>query len=81
MRDEDLEEIRLEVRGCLEAGRREGKPEVETVSDIVWKERQKQYALVLALEEIARVASAALAREKERLNKTADVFEWRKPVN
>jgi len=81
MRNGDLEEIRLEVRDRLEDGRQKGKTEVETVSDIVWKERQKHYALLLALEEISRVASAALDRENERFNKPADVLEWRKPLH
>ena len=80
MENRDLEEIRSEVREELEGGRQKGKTEVETVSEIVWRERQKHYALLLALEEISRVASAALDREKERFNKPADVLEWRKPV-
>jgi hypothetical protein len=77
MKNGDREEIRLEVRDSLE----KGKTEVETVSDIVWKERQKQYALLLALEEISQVASAALDREKERVNKPAEVLEWRQPFH
>jgi hypothetical protein len=81
MKNGDREEIRLEVRDRLENGRQKGKTEVETVSDIVWKERQKQYALLLALEEITQVASAALDREKERFNKPAEVLEWRQPFH
>jgi hypothetical protein len=81
MRNGDLEEIRLEVRDRLEDGRQKGKTEVEAVSDIVWEERQKHYTLLSALEEISRVASAALDREKERFNRPADVLKWRKPLH
>ena len=77
----DLEETRLEVRDRLEDGRQKGKTEVEAVSDIVWEERQKHYALLLALEEISRVANDALDRERERFNKPAHVLEWRKPLH
>jgi hypothetical protein len=80
MENRDLEEIRLEVREELEGGRQKGETEVETVSELVWKERQKHYALLLALEEISRVASAALDRERERFKKPADVLKWRKPA-
>jgi hypothetical protein len=79
MKNGDLEEIRLEVRERLEDGRQKGKTEVETVSDIVWKERQKRYALLAALEEILRVTSTALDCEKESFNKMGEVLEWRKP--
>jgi hypothetical protein len=77
MKTEDLEEIQVEVREELEHGRQKGETEVETMSQILWKERQRRKALLFALEEISRVASAALDREKESLNKTAVVFEWR----
>jgi hypothetical protein len=80
MKDSDLEEIRLEVRQKLENGKEKGEAEVETMSHIVLKERQKQAALLSALEEISQVASAVLDREKERFNSPANVLEWPKPL-
>jgi hypothetical protein len=81
MENRDLIEIRLEVREELEGGRQKGETEIDTVSQIVWRERQKHFALLLALEEISRVAGAALDREKERFKKPADVLEWRRPIH
>jgi hypothetical protein len=81
MRNCDLEELRLEIHQILDAGRRLGETEIETISRLVLKEREKHRALVLALEEISRVATAALDHNKEKLDKVADVLEWRNPLH
>ena len=80
MKNAELEEIGREVRQRLEEGRRKGLAEVEIMTQVLWKERQKRRALVAALDEIFRVAGTALDVERRSDQQAADVLEWRRPV-
>jgi hypothetical protein len=77
----DLEAIRREVSQRLKDGKTKGETEVEITSRMVWFERQKQYALCNAMEEIFRSAADALDLATETSRKTANVLKWRKPLH
>jgi hypothetical protein len=55
--------------------------EVEITSRLVWLERQKQYALCNAVEEIFRSAADALDVATETSCKAANLLKWRKPLH
>jgi hypothetical protein len=75
----DLESIRREVSQRLKNGKTKGETVVETTSRLIWLERQKQYALCNAMEEIFRSAANALDLATETSCKTANLLKWRKP--
>jgi hypothetical protein len=77
----DLESIRREVSQRLKDGKTKGETEVEIASRLVWLERQKQYALCHAMEEIFRSAADALDLATETSCKAANLLKWRKPLH
>jgi hypothetical protein len=77
----DLESIRREVSQRLKDGKTKGETEVEITSRLVWLERQKQYALCNAMEEIFRSAADALDVATDTSCKTGNLLKWRKPLH
>ena len=76
----DLEAIQREVRQRFKEGQNKGETEVEITSRLIWFERQKQYALRNAMEEIFRSAADALDLATEASPKTTNLLKWREPL-
>jgi hypothetical protein len=79
MSNGDWEDLREEVCTYLEIGLKAGETELDTMSRLVWLERQKHVDLCVALETILRVSTAALERERGLAAKQAVILKWRKP--
>jgi hypothetical protein len=79
MSNGDWEDLREEVCKCLEIGMNKGETELDTMTRLVWLERQKHLDLCVALETILRVSTAALERERGLAAKKAVILQWGKP--
>ncbi len=79
MSNGDWEDLREEVRTYLELGVNKGETELDTMTRLVWLERQKHVDLCVALETVLRVSTAVLERERGLDTKQALILQWRKP--
>ena len=77
----DLEAIQREIRQRFKDGKNQGETEVEITSRLVWLERQKNYALCNAFEEIFKCAADALDLASEASSRTANLLKWHKPLH
>jgi hypothetical protein len=77
----DLEAIKREVHQRFKDGKDRGETEVEIASRLVWLERQKNYALCNAMDEIFRRAAESLDLATEKSRNTANLLKWHKPLN
>jgi hypothetical protein len=74
MSTSDWGEMRGEVMKSFQDGEKDGKDHVEVTTGLLWIERQRNYSLCAALEEILRVAGAALDRERPASSKPANLL-------
>ena len=70
----DWEDVREEVCTHLEAGRAMGETELDTMTRLIWMERQRN------LDAIERAVAAALDRERGLLTRKARVLPWKPPL-
>jgi hypothetical protein len=70
----DWEDVREEVCTQLEIGMSKGETELETMTRLVWLERQKN------LDAIERAVAAALDRERGTVTRKARVLQWKPPL-
>jgi hypothetical protein len=75
MSTSDWEEIRENVRRSFQDGEKDGKDHVEMTTGLLWFQRQRNDSLCAALEEILRVARAALDRERPTSSKPANLLQ------
>jgi hypothetical protein len=75
MSTSDWEEIRENVMRGFRDGEKDGKDHMEVTTGLLWFERQSNDSLCAALEEILRVARAALDRERPATSKPADFLQ------
>jgi hypothetical protein len=69
------EEIRENVIRSFQHGTKDGKDYVEVTTGLLWFERQRNASLCAALEEILRVARAALDSERAASSGPADLLQ------
>jgi hypothetical protein len=74
MSTSDWGEICEDVTKSFQDGEKDGKDHVEVTTGLLWIERQRSYSLCAALEEILRVAVAALDRERPASSKPANLL-------
>jgi|HubBroStandDraft_5_1064220.scaffolds.fasta_scaffold183100_2 hypothetical protein len=70
----DWEDVREEICTQLEIGMSKGETELETMTRLVWLERQN------SLEAIENAVAAALARERGPITSRARVLQWKQPL-
>jgi hypothetical protein len=73
----DWEDLREEVCTYLAVGSENGESELETMTRLVWLERQKSFNLYAALEAIERVVSDVLEPERRAAGENSNVLEWK----
>jgi hypothetical protein len=71
----DWEEIRDNVIKSFQDGTKDGKDHVEVTTGLLWFERQRIESLCAALEEILRVARAALDSERPASSRPANLLQ------
>jgi hypothetical protein len=71
----DWEEIRENVMKSFQEGKKDGKGYVEVTTGLLWFERQRNECLCVALEEILRVARAALDGERPASSGPANLLQ------
>ena len=79
MSNGDWEDLREEVCTYLELGLNKGETELDTMTRLVWLERQRHADLCAALETVLRASTAVLERERGLAAKQAIILQWRKP--
>jgi hypothetical protein len=80
MSNGDWEDLREEVRTYFELGLNKGETELDTMTRLVWLERQKHVDLCVALETILSLSTAALVEHERGLAaKKAVILQWYKP--
>jgi hypothetical protein len=79
MSNGDWEDLREEVCTYLELGANQGETELDTMTRLVWLERQKHVDLCAALETALRASTPSLERERGIAAKQAVILQWRKP--
>jgi hypothetical protein len=70
----DWEDVREEVCTNLEIGMIKGETELETITRLIWLERQNN------LRAIEKAVAEALDRERGLVTRRARVLQWRLPV-
>jgi hypothetical protein len=70
----DWEDVREEVCTHLEIGMSHGETVLDTVTRLVWMERQN------TLDAIERAVAAALDHERELETRKARVLQWKPPL-
>jgi hypothetical protein len=70
----DWEEVREEVRAQLEIGMIKGETALETMTRLVWLERQT------SLDAIEEAVTAALDYERGLVTRKGRVLQWRPPL-
>ncbi len=70
----DWDDVREEVCTQLEIGMIKGETELETMTRLVWLERQNN------LDAIERAVAAALDRERGTVARKARVLPWKPPL-
>jgi hypothetical protein len=70
----DWEDLREEVCTHLEIGMSKGETELDTVTRLIWVERQNN------LVAIEKAVAAALDRERELSARKARVLPWKSPL-
>jgi hypothetical protein len=70
----DWEDLREEVCTQLEMGMSLGETELDTVTRLIWHERQGK------LDEIDKAVTAALAVERGLITQKAKVLQWKPPL-
>ena len=68
------EDVKEEVCTQLEIGMSKGETELETMTRLIWLERQNN------LDAIEKAVAAALARERGLSTKGAKVLQWKPPL-
>ena len=68
------EDVREEICAQLEIGMIKGETELETMTRLVWLERQNN------LDAIEKAVTAALDRERGLVTRRARVLEWKPPL-
>ena len=77
MSDGDWEDLREEVCTYLAAGIANGEPELETMTRMVWLERQKSANLSSVLEAIEKVVNDLLEPDRRAAKRNNNVLEWK----
>jgi hypothetical protein len=70
----DWEDVREEVCTLLEIGMAAGETELDTVTRLIWLERQNN------LSAIEKAVAAALDRERGMVTRKARVLQWKPPL-
>lgn len=73
----DWEDLREGVCTYLAIGLENGEPELETMTRLVWLERQKSADLYAALEAIEKVLNNLLKPDRSVTGKNGKVLEWK----
>jgi hypothetical protein len=71
----DWDEIRENVIESFQDGTKDAKDYVEVTTALLWFERQRNASLCAALEEILKVARAALDSEREASSRPANLLQ------
>jgi hypothetical protein len=74
MDNADWDDVREEVCMHLEIGMSKGETELDTVTRLIWLERQNN------LDAIERAVNAALDRERGMATRKARVLQWKHPL-
>jgi hypothetical protein len=74
----DWEDLREEVCIQLAVGHESGEPELETITRMLWLERQRYVCLSVALvEAIQAEATAALEHDRRTAGRVSNVLAWK----
>jgi len=72
------EDLREEVCTHMAIGRERGEPELETITRLLWLERQKYVHLTVALVEAVQTkATAAREHDRRTAERISNVLEWK----
>jgi hypothetical protein len=77
MSDRDWDDLREEVCTYLAVGLEHGEPELETITRLVWLEREKNANLSAALESIETVVNDLLEPNRRAAVRNSNVLEWK----
>jgi len=77
MSDRYWDDLREEVCTYLAVGLENGEPELETMTRLVWLEREKNANLSAALESIETVVNDILEPDRRAAVKNSNVLEWK----
>jgi hypothetical protein len=77
MSDRDWDDLREEVCTYLAVGLEKGEPELETMTRLVWLEREKNANLSAALESIETVVNDLLEPNRRAAVRNSNVLEWK----
>ncbi len=75
MSTSDWEEIHENVMKTFQDGNKYGQDNAEVTTGLLWLERQRNHSLCAALEEILRVARAALEGERPGSSRPANLLQ------
>jgi hypothetical protein len=77
MSDRDWDDLKEEVCTYLAVGLENGEPELETMTRLVWLEREKNANLSAALESIETVVNDLLEPNRRAAVRNSNVLEWK----
>jgi hypothetical protein len=73
----EWEDLREEVCTHLALGHESGESELETITRMLWLERQRNVCLSVALEAIQAEAAATLGYDRRTAGRASNVLSWK----